>query len=439
MKRVIALLIATFISSPAFAAIDSDLIRSLESRLIELFQEKDPIASDQVVLLASLYRKLCARPLASEAAQQAALSRLLEDCRRPLPVGVPPGDVTRLAADEARALLVDGGDRESLAAAVAGSLATLRKLKVATLPFGAKAVRRADLIATLEAFARVIDSEPDAARLAAAVAKGFDVYRSPGLPGSGDVLFTGYHDPLFAGALARDERHRWPVYREPRTVGIANERYTRAQVAAGALAGKGLEIVWLADPLDAYLLEIQGSGVVQLADGRHVRVEFAGKNGHAYRSLGKTMVREGLLKPWEMDIPSIRRVLAQRPDQLRPMLDANPSQVYFKGTVVTEPPRRLPYVAQRSVACDNGYFPRGAVGFAALERPAFGPDGRFAGWVAHRRFIANHDTGAAIRGPGHIDLYWGHDAQAARVAGSLKDAGALYYVLRKGTTLVPRR
>lgn len=439
MNRVTVFLIATLMSSPVLAAIDSDLIRSLESKLIELFQEKDPIASDQVVLLASRYRKLCARPLATEAEQKAALAQLLEGCRRPLPVGVAPGDVTRVAPADAAAILVDGGDRASLAAAVASSLATLRKLRVATLPFGRKAVKRADLIDTLEKLARLIGAEPDAAKLAAAVAKGFDVYRSPGLPGSGDVLFTGYHDPLFEGALERDDAHRWPVYREPKTAGIPNERYSRAQVAAGALAGKGLEIVYLKDPLDAYLLEIQGSGIVQLADGRHVRVAFAGKNGQAYRSLGKTMVREGLLKPWEMDIPSIRRVLAQRPDQLRPMLDANPSQVYFKGTVVAEPPRRLPYVGQRSVACDNGYFPRGAIGFAALERPSFGADGRVAGWVAHRRFIANHDTGAAIRGPGHIDLYWGHDAEAARVAGSLKDAGELYYILGKGTALVPRR
>jgi membrane-bound lytic murein transglycosylase A len=437
MTRTILITLAFLsMTMPSFAALE--LIPSIEAKLIELFQEKDPIASDQVVLLASRYRKLTARPL-PEGEQRRALAELLEQCQRPLPVGLAAGDVGLVPADEAAKALIDGGDRESLREAVRSSLAVLRSLKTATFPFGHKSVRKTDVIATLEAFAKLEASEPDPGKLAAKIAKAFDVYRSPGLPGSGDVLYTGYHEPMYEGALEADARHRWPVYREPKTIGIPNEKFSRGEVAAGALKGKGLEIVWFADPLDAYLLEIQGSGFVKLADGRYVRIQFAAKNGQAYKSLGKTMVREGLLKPWEMDIPSIRRVLAEKPDKLRPMLDSNPSQIYFRSSILEEAPERSNLVGQRSVACDNGYFPRGLVGFAALERPAFGADGRLSGWAPHRRFILNHDTGSAIRGPGHIDLYWGHSAEASRLAGSTKDPGALFYLLRKGTALAPRR
>jgi membrane-bound lytic murein transglycosylase A len=435
---LLTIMIST-ISTPTEGAIGPtatvpELTRAIEARLVELFAEKDPLASDHAVMLASRYQRLRGAPR-PDGEQRAALTRLFERASAPPPKDVAYGALGKVAPPE----LVDGGDRESLKAAVAWALEAARQEKGARVPFGMHTVRRGDLVASLELFRRLLDEPTSAAQLARAVAAQFDVYRSPGLPPSGDVLYTGYHDPLFRGRLKRDDAHRWPVYREPRLAGVPNERHSRGEVARGALAGRGLEIVWLRDPLDAYLLEIQGSGVVQLGDGRHVRVEFAAKNGHPYRSLGKTMVRMGLLKPWEMSIPGIRRVLGANPSRLREVLDTNPSQIYFRGTVVDGAPAKLIYLAQRSVACDQTYFPRAAVGFVALERPDFGADGSPRGFVTHRRFVVNHDTGSAIRGPGHIDLYWGRDAGADHIAGSLREPGELYYFLKRGTMLAPRK
>jgi len=404
--------------------------RAIEARLEALFQEKDLLASDHAVLLASRYRrwKIEQRP-------EAELAALLAKCQAPPPHEGAYGDLTRVAAPPA---LADGGDPEALKIAVAWALAAARRDTRRTLPFGKHAVRRADLVASIELFADLLARSHDGADLARRVAAAFDVYRSPGLAPSGDVLYTAYHDPVFEGREKPDARFRWPAYALPSRAGIANERFSRAEIARGALRGHGLELVWLGDPLDAFLLEVEGSGLVRLPDGRHVKLEFAGKNGKPYRSLGKTMVRMGMMKPWEMSVPAIRQALAREPARLQEVLDTNPCQVFFRATMLPGAPAALDYVAERSVACDQGYFPRAGIGFALLERPEPGPDGGPARWVPHRRFIVNQDAGAAIRGPGHIDLYWGHDPSSGAVAGLMREPGALFYLLKKGTTLLAR-
>lgn len=416
----------------------AELAAKIEARLTVLFQEKDVLASDHAVLLATHYRRTLAWAARSgdEVEIRARLARLLTACEAPPPRGVAPGDLVRVDAPPA---LVDNGDRASLRDALAWALAAARKDKRTLLPFGLRDVRRADIVAALELFAKLEASTPDSRELAKLVAARFDVYRSPGLAPSGDVLFTAYHQPVLSGRLTREGAFKWPVYRAPATAGLDNTQWSRAEVARGALAGNQLEIAYLADPLDAYLLEIEGSGTIRLPDGRTVVLAFAAKNGQPYKSLGKAMVRLGMVKPWEMSIPAIRQALVREPGRLREVFDLNPSQIYFDAKIVDEAPRKFEYVGERSVACDQGYLPRAGIGFALLERPDVQPNGALAGWVPHHRWIFNHDTGSAIRGPGHIDLYWGHAPDSGIVAGSMREPGSLYYLLSRGTPLSVRR
>ena len=431
-----ALLFLCIWAGASYGAIESavDLQHRIEERLAALFAEKDLRLSDHAVLLASRYRKLLIEPMAEDA-RRGALERLLARCDAPAPRGDVQEDLARVAAPA----LVDGGSRASLKAALAWALSAARKDKRERLPFGRRTVKRTDLVASIALFAELVERTPDPAELMKVLAASFDVYRSPGLAPSHDVLFTAYHDPVFEGRLTPDATFRWPAYAPPSRAGLANERYSRADVARGALAGKGLELVYLGDPLDAFLLEVEGSGLVHLPDGRCVKLEFAAKNGKPYASLGKAMVRLGYLKPWEMSVPAIRQYLRREPSKLRATLDLNPCQVYFRATMLPEVPRTLEYIAERSVACDQTYFPKAGIGFALLERPVPGPDGGPARWVPHARFIVNHDTGAAVRGPGHIDLYWGHARDSGEVAGLMREPGELYYFLKKGTPLSQRR
>lgn len=433
-----ALFVSLCVCSTAFAALPPDeaaLRRAVENRLEALFQEKDVLASDHAVLLASRYRRLLIEPRPA-AQRHAELEALLAKCNEPPPQGPQKLDVTRV---KDAPLLVDAGDRATLLAAVQWAVEAVRADARATLPFGRRAVRRKDLLASLELFARLVRTSPDPKELARKVAAAFDVYRSPGLAPSGDVLYTAYHEPVFDGRLKPEGVYRYPVYRDPAAAGIPAAKYSSGEIARGALAGKGLELAWLADPLDAFLLGIEGSGMVQLPDGRCLKLEFASKNGHPYRSLGKTLVRMGVLKPWEMSIPAIRQAFRREPGRVREWLDTNPSQVFFKPTMLERVPERMEYTAQRSVACDQGYFPRGGIGFALLERPDVGPDGAIQRWLPHHRYIVNQDTGSAIRGAGHIDLYWGHSPDSGTAAGSMREPGELYYFLKIGTPLVDVR
>ena len=437
MKRL-ALFFALTLAAASHAALTgptaASIATQIEARLTALFQATDVLASDHAVLLATHYRRALAATV-TPAARADLLAKLLERCNAPPPLQQPPGDLVRVPAPA----LVDDGAHDTLEEALRWAINATRKETRTVLPFGRRGVKRKDLLASLELFARLVATTPDSRELARKVAAQFDTYRSPGLAPSGDVLYTAYHAPIFDGRLKPDARYRWPVYAEPRTVGLANERYARADVARGALSGRGLELAYLADPMDAYLLEIEGSGLVQLPQGRCLKVEFAAKNGQPYKSLGKTMVRLGMITPWEMSIPAIRHAFAREPKRLRETLDTNPSQVYFKATLLDEVPRTLDYVPQRSVACDQTYFPRAGIGFALLERPDVKPDGEQVGWVPHHRYIINQDTGSAIRGAGHIDLYWGHDVTSGNVAGSTREPGALFYFLKRGTALVARR
>jgi len=273
--------------------------------------------------------------------------------------------------------------------------------------------------------------------------------------GDGEGLFTGYYEPLLEGALEPDERFRYPLYRRPddlvavdlghfdpelegeslrgRVEGGRLVPYAeRAEIAAGALDGRGLELLWVDDPIDKFFLEIQGSGQVRLRDGRTIRVGYADKNGRPYRAIGRDLVAMGALTAETVSMQSIRAWLEANPDRAREIMNRNPSYVFFhrlEGLDEASGPlgsQGVPLEPGRSLAVDRRFWPMGAPFY--LDATAPYPEGE----RPFRRLVIAQDTGGAIRGPIRGDVFFGAGPLAEYVAGHMKSRGRLYILLPKG-------
>jgi len=284
----------------------------------------------------------------------------------------------------------------------------------------------------------------------------FDVYKATGSDGKGAVLFTGYFEPIMKGSLERTEEYRYPIYRTPDdTVAVnlgkfrkkyGNERivgrvkngelipyFTRADIdGTGSLKGKKLELVWVNDPIDLFFLHIQGSGKIELSDGRHIQISYAQSNGRPYRSVARYLLDQGKLSNSQMTHGSVKQYLREHPEELSDILNHNESYVFFH--VVKEGPvgaLNLTLTAARSIATDLDLFPKGALAFIKLRKPVFDNDGNIKTWESFSRFVLNQDTGGVIKGPGRVDLFCGTGSDAEMFAGSLKEKGELYFLVRK--------
>lgn len=240
-----------------------------------------------------------------------------------------------------------------------------------------------------------------------------------------DGLFTGYYEPELRGSWTRTERFNVPIYRTPPR---NRKGYpTRARIAAGALAGKGLELLWVDDAIDAFFLEIQGSGRVRMTDGTMVGLSYAGQNGHRYVPVGRHLIDRGVATPEEMSLQVIRRWLEANPAEAQKVMNLNPSYVFFKRRDGggARGARNMELTAGRSLAVDPAHVPLGAPLWVELtEAPV--PGG------AIRRLVVAQDTGGAIKGPVRGDLFWGAGSAAAEGAGLMKARG-------RYTMLVPRQ
>ena len=242
-----------------------------------------------------------------------------------------------------------------------------------------------------------------------------------GVPG----LFTGYFEPELDGALRRTEVHRWPLYRLPPEVEPGTPFLSRAQIeTSGALAGRGLEIAWVDDPVEAFFLHVQGSGRVRLPSGRVIRVGYGGKNGHEYRSVGLEMIRRGLMTEDEVSAARIRDWVRDNPQEGERLLRHNPSFVFFRE-VSEVPPELGPLGAMnrsitpmRSVAVDPAFQPLGAPVWIESE-----------GRAPMRRLMVAQDTGSAIVGAQRADIFFGTGELAGQAAGAVRDDGRMVTLL----------
>lgn len=250
-------------------------------------------------------------------------------------------------------------------------------------------------------------------------------------PDGGAGLFTGYYEPEIAGARRRSADFPVPLYKRPDDVMVVDGRtqpyLTRADIDGGALAKRGLELLWLANPIDAFFLQVQGSGRVRLDDGRIVRVGYAGDNGHPYTAIGRILVERGELTKEAASLQTIRQWLRDHPAEAEPLMHRNKRYIFFREISGDGPigSQGVALTPGRSLAVDPAHIPMGALLWLDSTYPAGTPEtGR-----PLRRLMVAQDTGSAIKGVIRGDVFWGSGDDAARYAGPMKQSGRLYLLL----------
>lgn len=263
---------------------------------------------------------------------------------------------------------------------------------------------------------------------------------------SADGLFTGYYAPIVAGSRVRDETYDVPLYKAPPELvmvdlgafrpSLKGERIagkvegnrlvpfaSRGDIVGGALSGRGLEAMYLKDPVDAFFLQIQGSGLVRLPDGGMVRLGYAAQNGHPYTAIGKLLVQRGELTREEASMQTIRAWLNAHGPEGAALMDENASYVFFEeqqaeGAIGSQ---GVVLTGGRSLAVDRKHMPLGAPMWVDIESED--------GARKIRRLVVAQDTGGAIRGAVRGDFYWGEGDEAEAAAGAMKDPGRYYILL----------
>lgn len=266
--------------------------------------------------------------------------------------------------------------------------------------------------------------------------------------GKQEGLLTGYYEPELRGSRVPTPEFHHPLYVRPadlvtvdlgrfapdlagrQLVGRLKDGSlvpypTRAEIAAGALAGANAELLWVDDPVGAFFLEIQGSGRVVLPDGELVRIGYAAKNGHPYRAIGRVLVEMGEMTLEEVSLPAIRQWLQDHPDRAQEVMNANPSHVFFRELPDEGPlgSEGVVLTPGRSLAVDRRHIPLGTPVWIAGNLP------EIAGGGPLRRLVVAQDTGGAITGALRGDLFWGPGLEAEDLAGHMRDPARFYILL----------
>lgn len=267
----------------------------------------------------------------------------------------------------------------------------------------------------------------------------FRFYRASGSKGDGSVLFTGYYEPVVSGSLARSEGFDCPLYGVPEEIRKhARETsrapfFTRQEIERDRrLAGRGLEIAWLRDPIDLFFLQIQGSGRISLPGGSIMRVGYAASNGHPYSSIGKYLISRRKIKKDEATLSGIKRYLRTHPEETESILWINKRYIFFQETAHGPTGNiAVPLTPGRSIAMDAHLFPKGALAYFETEIPVIDSLGKITGWKMTSRLAMIQDTGSAIQGPGRVDIFFGSGREAEEKAGTMMRKGRLYLLVLK--------
>ena len=267
-------------------------------------------------------------------------------------------------------------------------------------------------------------------------------YRVESLDGSAEGLATGYYEPTFDAARRAGGAFRVPLYAPPADLATRKPYWTRQQLdtlpeARAALRGR--EIAFLADPLDALVLQIQGSGRLRITepDGRvrNVRLSFAGTNEQPYRSVGGWLIEKGELRPGAASWPQIKTWAQKNPGRVQEMLWANPRVVFFREEALADPaqgPRGaqgVPLTPGRSIAVDPRSIPYGTPVWLDTTEPLSAKP--------LRRLVLAQDTGSAITGAVRADYFWGAGSEAETQAGRMKQPLRMWVLWPRGVVGAP--
>jgi membrane-bound lytic murein transglycosylase A len=231
--------------------------------------------------------------------------------------------------------------------------------------------------------------------------------------GNSEGLFTGYYEIVLDGSRRRQGPYQTPLYRPPPDP----KAYSRAQIDDGALADKGLELLWVDDPIAAYFLQIQGSGIVRLPNGKTVRVGYDGGNGHPFVSVGRLLVQRNEVPLKDMSMQTLRDWIIAHGAAGKALMREDPSYVFFKEIAGDGPygAENVVLTAKRSLAVDRRFIPLGMpLWLDATQRFTTG---------TIRQLVIAQDIGGAIKGPVRGDFYWGSGDEAGREAGAMNATG----------------
>ena len=268
---------------------------------------------------------------------------------------------------------------------------------------------------------------------------------------------TGYYEPLLMGSRQRSARFAVPLHSRPDDLLIVDLESLHPELAGKRVRGKlvdaaggkrvvpypsrgelgrsglaGNELLWVDDAVEAFFLQIQGSGRVQFADGAQVRVGYADTNGHPYRSIGRVLIERSELTFEQASMQGIQAWARANPARLPALLDENPSYVFFRELPLGDPAAgplgalNVPLTPGYSLAADPQFVPLGAPVLIDTVHPT--------GGAPLQRLALAQDTGGAIRGPIRFDFFWGFGREAGEHAGRQRHDVAAWLLLPAGVT-----
>lgn len=337
--------------------------------------------------------------------------------------------------------LGQSGDKQGLLTAIDQSLRYLQSSTAAAAyqRYRVAEVTRERVYRSLVRFRQLVLSSRSPEQLEAAVKREFVFYQSVGKDGLGNVLFTAYYEPVYAASRVPTPEYRYPLYRRPSNL----EAWPKPHPTREQLEGKdglqsskgklrGLELVWLRDRLQAYMIHIQGSARLVLPDGKQTTVGYAGHTAYNYSSIGRALADDGKLPLEGMTMPKILQYFKDNPAELNIYIPRDKSFVFFQENH-GEPAMgsiSVPLTASRSIATDKSLMPPGALALIRAPFPFKNPQGGMD-FRTVSRYVLDQDTGGAIKGPGRVDYFLGTGDEAGDRAGVTVADGQLYYLLLK--------
>jgi membrane-bound lytic murein transglycosylase A len=330
-----------------------------------------------------------------------------------VPGGLAPGRLTQVAWQQ-----VPGWQDDALIGAAAALRQNCTRL-----------ARQANWQRPCAAAAQLDDLDPAAARTF------FETYFTPfqlaNSDGTLDGLVTGYYEPLLRGSRTRHAQYQVPLYRWPSAYRAGAALPARAQLErSGVLTGN--ELVWVDDPIEAFFLQVQGSGRVVMDDGSVMRLAYGGTNNQPYRSIGRWLLDHGELTPAQATMQGIKAWARANPGRVDALLDTNPRYVFFREMQTDESASAggadgpigalgVPLTPERSIAVDPSSIPLGSVVFLQTTRPLTN--------TPMNRLVFAQDVGTAIRGGVRADYFWGLGDEAGDLAGKMKQSGRMWLLL----------